>query len=178
MTLDPRLPVVLPNGQTPQDFEKHVRKVRTTVGEGNFMCGKSVCAHAAQLVAGAATDSEGNLIPLKDAGRRLVSLLRDTRKTAMGDPLGVLVTAEIELLGLRDEEILLRWQIWDDQGRLFGDWLGTNVAYRMTASTEDDATSQDFWVPLPKGKTGRLHVRVFLTADGTILASSESRKFT
>jgi hypothetical protein len=141
------------------------------------MCGESVCEEAAQFVAGAATDSKGNPIPVRDAGRRLNSLLRKTRKTAAGDPLGVLVSADIELLGLRNEEILLRWEIWRPSGqRLSPDWLSRNVAYRLTASAEEDATSQEFWVPIPKGG-GSFYVKLTLTADGSNLASGRSPNF-
>jgi hypothetical protein len=142
------------------------------------MCGDKVCSGLVQIISAAATNAEGDLIPDSEAAPRVDSVLRSLRRTPSGEPLGVLVSFDVELLGLRDEEILVRWSIWNESGprRLFGDWLSSNVAYRLTASSEDDATSLDIWVPLPKGE-GTYFVRLVLTADGTRLARRDTEPF-
>ena len=142
------------------------------------MCGDSVCAGLVQFVAGAVTNSKGELIPESNVAPRFRSLLRNTRKTAKGDPLGVLVSFDVELLGLRNKEILLRWSIWkaSGQGRLFGAWVSSNVAYRLKASAEDDATPLDIWVPLPK-VGGSFVVELILTTDGERLARRKTPRF-
>jgi hypothetical protein len=59
---------------------------------------------------------------------------------------------------------------------LFGPWLSRNAAYRLKASAEEDATTQDIWVPLPKSG-GSYFVRLILTADGNNLASGTTPTF-
>jgi hypothetical protein len=90
----------------------------------------------------------------------------------------VVVTADLELAGLRGRPVLLSWSMWQKGGkvRLFGDWLNSNLAYRLEATSDRDTTSLDLWIPLPKSP-GPYLVRVNLTAAQSPLASAESQPF-
>lgn len=146
------------------------------------------------IVLAHATDVDGDPLPPAEAAERVVQLLRSTRVEA-GDPgepgsvaggggtapepLGVVVTADLELGGLRGEPVTLSWSMWrqGDGGRLYGDWLNENVAYRLEATTDRDTTSVDLWIPLPP-EPGPYTVRVQLTRDGSRLASASTDPFT
>jgi hypothetical protein len=155
-----------------------LRAVFEGKGDLNIRCGDRVCASVVPFVSGAATNATGDLIPENRVAPRLLSLLKSWRTSPTGDPLGVLVSFDVELLGLRDKDVLVRWSIWKTSGGqpLFGPWLSRNVAYRLKASAEEDATTQDIWVPLPKSG-GSYFVRLILTADGNNLASGRTRTF-
>jgi hypothetical protein len=184
LTFDPKLPVVLPKGQSQTEFDDFADEVGEFVeGEGdiNAICKKPVerqCVKVAMLTLGVTVDDEGNPIPPKESAKRLLSLLGDTKETTTGDPLGVLVSFDLELLGLRGKEVLVRWSIFRgaDAAELRGPWVNTNVAYRLKATAEEDATSRNIWVPLPKGG-GSFYVSLTLTADGQPLANRNSPEF-
>lgn len=94
------------------------------------------------------------------------------------EPLGVVVATDMELSGLRDQQVMLSWSIWprDGEARLFGQWLATNPAYRLEATTDRDTGSLDVWIPLPR-EPGPYIVRMALARDGTNLASAETEPF-
>jgi hypothetical protein len=137
-------------------------------------------------------DPEGNPVPPAVAAERVVSVLKDARRTQgkesgggeptgqepEGEPLGVVVTADLNLVGLRGKPVLLSWSMWQQGGkkRLYGTWLNRNLAYRLEATTDHDATTLDLWVPLPK-TSGPYFVRIDLTASGLPLASADSQPF-
>jgi hypothetical protein len=126
---------------------------------------------------------DGKPVDPEVPAERIVELLRDTRRASddvsgASEPLGVIVTADIELLGLRGRPVLLSWEMYQQEGarRLHGDWLNTNLAYRLVAEAESDATTQDIWIPLPR-PAGPFFVRVLAKVDGTRLDSEDSEPF-
>jgi hypothetical protein len=134
-----------------------------------------------------ATDQKGNPVPPDVAAEQVLKVLRDTRRTGgeqpggeqpKGEPLGVVVSADLELVGLRGKPVLLSWSMWQQGGtkRLFGNWLNRNLAYRLVATTDHDTTALDMWIPLPKAP-GPYFIRVNLTADRSPLASGDSPPF-
>lgn len=131
--------------------------------------------------ASSATDENGDPVPADVAAERVVKLLHETRTQPLDgklDPLGVLLTINVELEGLRSQPVLLTWRIFQAGGNtpLFGNWLGTTPAYRLDASTDHDTASFDLWVPLPRER-GQYTVSLLLSSDQAILASEESPAF-
>lgn len=135
------------------------------------------------LAIGSSVDPEGNPVPPQQAAERVLQVLKDARTTSEGpvqerQPLGAVVTVDVELTGLRGKPVELTWSMWQtgDGARLHGDWLNTNLAYRLEAATDHDTTSVDLWVPLPS-QTGPYVIRVDLTTEGSRLASGTSDPF-
>ncbi|MGN9912815.1 hypothetical protein ACTMTJ_35300 [Phytohabitans sp. LJ34] len=94
------------------------------------------------------------------------------------EPLGVVVTVELELTGMRDRPAHLSWSMWQQGGarRLHGEWLNTNLAYRLVATSDRDTASLDFWIPLPP-EHGAYFIRSVLAVDGATVASADSETF-
>jgi hypothetical protein len=95
------------------------------------------------------------------------------------EPLGVDINANIELDGLRGKHVMLYWSMWQQGGntRLFGQWLSTYAGFELTATTDKDTGSIDFWLPLPKAH-GQYFVRLELRLkDGPQLTSEDSNVF-
>jgi len=134
------------------------------------------------LVQAAGTDAEGRPVSKEVAAQRLVSILRDTRSVSTPegrrDPLGVVVDANVVLEGLHDRRLQVSWSIWSVGGnrRLFGQWLREVPAYYVTAESERETASFDFWVPIPKGR-GKYEVRLLLRDGEAVLASKRSAPF-
>jgi hypothetical protein len=120
------------------------------------------------------------------AADRIVEILKDSCRrvpdgkggTELSEPLGAVVRADVELQGMRRRTVLLSWSMWerDGGGRLHGDWLNENLAYRLRPGTEHDTTSLDLWVPLPE-ETGPYVIRTTLRVDGVTVASGETPPF-
>jgi hypothetical protein len=93
-------------------------------------------------------------------------------------PLGELVSADLELVGLRGQPVLLSWSIFQEHGpnHLSGKWLGNFVTYRLEATTNDDTGTLEMWIPLPK-QQGPYIVRLNVTTSGASLASMDSGPF-
>jgi hypothetical protein len=134
------------------------------------------------LIVSSALDPKGNPVPAAVAAKRVVTVFRDARSTGgagpRAEPLGVVVSADLEVVGLRGKSVLLSWSMWQQGGhkRLFGNWLNRTLAFRLLPTTDDDTTSLDLWVPLPRSP-GRYFVRVDLTEGQSPLASADSRPF-
>ncbi len=97
---------------------------------------------------------------------------------AQKDPLGELINVNLELVGLRGQQVLLSWSIFQTGGHdnLFGKWLRDFVAYRLEATTNDDTGTLEMWIPLPR-PPGPYIIRLSLTANGAGLASANSDMF-
>ena len=133
------------------------------------------------------TDSHGNPLPPAVAAARLAARLDAGRSIAVHgklhgkrDPVGALVTVNMELEGLRSQPLLLLWRLFPANGasHLPDGWWKTTAAYQLTPSTDHDSASLDMWVPLPKGK-GRytLSVLVALESKGAPLTSYDTAAF-
>jgi hypothetical protein len=112
---------------------------------------------------------DGTPVEPEVAAERLVKLLRNTRRTGGSgsrarEPLGVFVTVNLDLIGLRDREVLLSWSMFGGEGvakRVHGDWLNDNLAYVLKATSDRDSTFQLIWIPLPRS-SGPFRVQVHL----------------
>jgi len=151
-----------------------------------------------------AVDPSGGLVPPVVAAIRLIGILGQTQ-TVSGtpsnnsgtpsnnsgtpsnnsgtpsnkrDPLGELVSVNMELAGLRGQTVFLSWSIFQEGGHtsLFGKWLNNFVAYRLEATTNDDTGSLEMWIPLPK-LPGPFFIQLSLTTDGASIASTDSSPF-
>lgn len=127
---------------------------------------------------GHALDLEGNPVAPGVAAERVIKVLKDARTTRRKEPLGVVVSVDVELAGLRGKPVFLSWSMWQQSGdtRLYGKWLNRNLAYRLEATTDRDTTTFDLWVPLPK-PPGPYFIRIQLTANGSARASTDSQPF-
>jgi hypothetical protein len=127
---------------------------------------------------GHALDLEGNPVAPGVAAERVIKVLKDARTTRRKEPLGVVVSVDVELAGLRGKPVLLSWSMWQQSGdtRLYGNWLNRNLAYRLEATTDRDTTTFDLWVPLPK-PPGPYFIRIQLTVNGSARASTDSQPF-
>jgi len=129
---------------------------------------------------------DGRPVDAVTAAERIVEVLKDSCRrvpdgsggSTVSEPLGAVVRADVELQGMRDRTVALSWSMWerDGGGRLHGDWLNDNLAYRLRAGTEHDTTSLDLWVPLPR-ETGPYVIRTTLRVDGVAIAGSETEPF-
>lgn len=113
----------------------------------------------------------------------MIAIINQTQTTTLTtrhkpEPLGEIISVNLELVGLRGQAVYLGWSIYPSSGRtsLYSRWLNRFVAYRLEATTDDDTGSAELWVPLPKG-TGSYFVRVTLSTGGSDLASDDSGPF-
>jgi hypothetical protein len=93
--------------------------------------------------------------------------------------LGELVSVNVELAGLRGQPVLLAWSIFQQRDKInpFGKWLGGDfVVDRLEATTNDDSTALEMWIPLPK-LLGPFIIRLSLSTEGADLASADSGPF-
>jgi hypothetical protein len=135
------------------------------------------------IATGQSKAPDGTPVEPEVAAERLVKLLRNTRRTDGGgsrarEPLGVFVTVNLDLIGLRDREVLLSWSMvgGNEAERVHGDWLNDNLAYVLKATSDRDSTFQLIWIPLPRS-SGPFRVQVHLKIDGAPLASQASDPF-
>jgi hypothetical protein len=93
-------------------------------------------------------------------------------------PLGELVSVNLELAGLKGQRVVLSWPIYPENGStgLPEKWLGNFVAYRLVATTDDDTGTLDMWIPLPR-QQGPYFIRVTLALGDADLASMSSGPF-
>lgn len=118
-----------------------------------------------------------------DAVDRVVSLLGESR-TVGGrsdgkvEPLGVLVSANVELVGLRGRPILLSWSVLKESGAapLPETWRTSMFGYQLRATSEHDTGTVDIWVPMPKAP-GQYLVRLTLSTEDARLTSADSPNF-
>jgi hypothetical protein len=127
-------------------------------------------------------DDEGEPAPPAEVARRLVRVLGETRTipTPQGklDPLGVVVTANVQLEGLRDRELGVFWEVWSRDGgtQLYDRWLDQVPVSRITAQQDTDAGSLRFWVPMPK-EPGDYVIDVIVREGEAVLSTKKSDPF-
>ena len=107
----------------------------------------------------------------KNVRRRPV---RGAKKTSQ-DAVGVVLTVNVELTGLRGRPTILSWSIWQREGRhrLPSEWLGRNFVASLTPTSDRVTASVDYWVPLPES-AGTYLVRSSLHVGDDTLASEDS----
>ncbi len=124
----------------------------------------------------------GKPVPAAEAARRLVNVLGRTRtvKTQNGkrDPLGVIVTANMQLEGLLGRELGVYWEVWTQSGasRLYDRWLDEVRVARIAAERERDAGAVQFWVPMPK-RPGTYFIHVIIRDGDKVLFVARSDIF-
>jgi hypothetical protein len=93
-------------------------------------------------------------------------------------PMGELISVNLELIGLRGQQIFLSWSIFQKSGSgLSKNWLGGFITYRLVATTDDDTGTLQMWVPLPR-QHGPYFIRLdLMTANGADLAGMSSNPF-
>ena len=104
---------------------------------------------------------------------------QNTGTSTKRQPLGELISVNLELAGLQGQPVFLSWSIFqkDGQNQLSANWLGNFVAYRLEETTSDDTGTLEMWIPLPK-QHGPYSVHLTLTtASGDSLASMNSGPF-
>src|SRR5437867_784933 len=91
----------------------------------------------------------GEPVDSQVAVERIVKIFKETRTspstTGQREPVGVVVTVDLELTGLRGRPVLLSWSMWQHSGatRLHAEWLNTNLAYRIEATSDHETASLD-----------------------------------
>ena len=175
----------LPGGLTSRAY---ARKVAALVGN-NTATPVPAKPEILFFVGWTASDGKGNIVSPEVAANRIVGILGHTRTVSEtpnqnsgprneSEPLGELISLNMELVGLRGQPVFLSWSIFQAGGHdnLFGRWLNNFVAYRLMATTDDDTGSLDMWIPLPK-VSGPYFIRLNLTTGGADLASADSGPF-
>ncbi len=105
---------------------------------------------------------------------RLADALRDVEwqgEPDQKDPRGWVVAVNLDVSGLKDVPLLLTWSL--DGLDVPVNWAATNVAYRLTPTTDHDAGSVEVWVP-NLARPGEYNVNLELAreSDGTVLTRS------
>jgi hypothetical protein len=138
------------------------------------------------IAIGSAIGPGGEPVDPAVAAERIARVLADARHGpsatdpgASGpEPLGVVVSTDLDLSGLRGKVLTLSWSMWQEAGevRLSGDWLNDNLAYRIEPRTDHATTTLDVWIPMPR-EPGSYFVRVDLRSGLTRVDSGESDRF-
>jgi hypothetical protein len=127
---------------------------------------------------------DGKPVPPEVAAERVLEVFRDTRtsseESGPSEALGVFVTVDLELVGLRGREVKLSWLMYGGgkgrDKRLHGNWLNDNLVYSLKPQSEDDTTIAAIWIPLPRS-AGPFRVHVLLKVDGVLVAHKKSKSF-
>jgi hypothetical protein len=133
------------------------------------------------IAIGNAIGPNGEPVDPAVAAEQIAKVLADARQVPSAtepEPLGVVVSTDLELTGLRDEKLTLSWSLWQAAGgvRLSGEWLNDNVAYVIKPRSDHTTTTLDVWIPLPR-EPGSYFVRVDLRSGATRIDSGESERF-
>ncbi|MGV9365558.1 hypothetical protein [Amycolatopsis sp. NPDC003731] len=136
------------------------------------------CLPVLRMLNATSVSPEGDPVTPDVAVEHVLKILKNARTTPRKEPVGAIVSVDVELGGLRGRTLLLTWSMWQNGGktRLHGDWLNSNLVYRLQPTTDHDTTTVDLWVPLPKA-AGTYFVRVDLDLDGARLIGGNSPSF-
>jgi hypothetical protein len=138
------------------------------------------------IAIGNAVSPSGEPVAPEVAAAQIAKVLADARHAPSAadptasdpEPLGVVVSTDLDLSGLRGKALTLSWSMWQEAGgiRLSGDWLNDNLAYRIEPRTDHATTTLDVWIPMPR-EPGSYFVRVDLRNGPTRIDSGESERF-
>jgi hypothetical protein len=127
-------------------------------------------ARAISIVTVDAVDENGDPVPPQEAAEQLAARLSTVRSafTPEGkDPLGMRVTVNVEIQGLRDQTLLLYWRlIQAGPTPVPGVWAEWVPAAELTASTERDVGFATMWVPLPE-EPGPYRAEIIMTQEAS-----------
>lgn len=145
--------------------------------------GTSIRHAMTSLIALDPVDPNGEVVEPAVAAERILTVLKQTRTIGgrpggKAEPLGLRVSVNLEVAGLRGEPLLLSWSVLQRSGNtaLPKAWRSTNLGYRLQATSDRDTGNVDFWVPMPKAR-GQYYVGVVLSTNETRLAEAESPTF-
>lgn len=115
-------------------------------------------------------DSSGQPVPPAQVAAELKTALEKVDTDADADPLGWTVVVDFKLEGLGNVPLLLMWSI--DGIDVPATWSAENLAYRITASTENDGGFAEIWVPDLK-MSGNYNVNVELSYESSGLPAAQ-----
>ena len=141
----------------------------------NCVASKAAQLTETRLLGGTGNPSSGGPGNPSSAGPGNPSSGTSTKR----QPLGELISVNLELAGLKGQQVFLSWSIFPKNGsnHLSKNWLGEFIAYRLVATTNDDTGTLQLWIPLPK-QLGPYFVRLnLMTAEDVNLASMDSNPF-
>ncbi|MFC5175183.1 hypothetical protein [Nocardioides taihuensis] len=134
------------------------------------------------ITTGTPVDADGDPVSVDEATREIVRLLVATRVETSpgseGEPVGELVSADVELTGLRGESVDVLWSMFgrSARGPLPPAWQGSHLAYRLHPSSDHDTGSVSLWVPVPRAP-GKYVIQLELRVDGAALDTADTRPF-
>ena len=104
--------------------------------------------------------------------------IAEGNSSAKIEPLGELISVDMEIKGLQGQSVILSWSIFPQNRtrHLPREWLRDYDSYLLAPTTNDDTGSLDMWIPLPR-QPGPYYVHLAMTVNGVGLASSESGPF-
>lgn len=145
--------------------------------------GKPVKAAMRSLIAQDPVDPNGEVVEPGVAAERILTVLKQTRTIGgrpggKAEPVGLRISVNLEVVGLRGEPLFLSWSVLQRSGNtaLPKAWRSTNLGYRLQATSDKDSGNVDFWVPMPKAR-GQYFVSIDLSTKGSRLAAAESPDF-
>jgi hypothetical protein len=101
-----------------------------------------------------AVDENGSPVPPQKAAEQLAARLATVRSTPTRegqDPLGMRLTVNLEIEGLRDQTLLLYWRlVQGGPAPVPGAWAEWIPAAELIATSERDGGVATIWVPLPE----------------------------
>jgi hypothetical protein len=166
-----------------QQWVPHVLKKIVDVGNTLSLRPDDVGVVAQIMASSVLTDASAAGKPAAKTTAERVRELKDMRTAKVKGSrkrqlVGVVVSANVEVSGLRGKEVMLSWSMWQTGGdqRVYGAWLNERLAYRLKATTDDDTASLDFWVPLPRTR-GPYIIRARLAYNGDALAAGDTQPF-
>ena len=112
----------------------------------------------------------------------LLKVLRNTRSRPLpsgkSEPLGVTVNFDLTIEGYEDEEIDVRWSLYDAgaESRVPRDWLVNRRALVARPKVQSDSAEGEFWIPLPH-RRGPYFVRIAAFDGKQRLTSADSTPF-
>ena len=120
-------------------------------------------------------ESGGVGLDSAEIAERLADALRDVEwqgEADEKDPRGWVVAVNLDVSGLKDVPLLLTWSL--DGLDVPVNWAATNVAYRLTPTTDHDAGSVEVWVPnLVRPGDYNVNLELARESDGTVLTRSQ-----
>jgi hypothetical protein len=192
-----RIDSLLPLGMSPQAAAAYANLVASLVQKMDnpfnitLPCMGSGCPVAVPVfMLVSCTNLHGQVVKPLGCAKTIAEIFRDGASVSVGSggqggggsikrqPLGELLSVDLELAGLQGQSVFLSWSIFQENGpnNLSGEWIGNFVADRLQPTTNDDTGSLEMWIPLPE-QHGPYFVTLTLTSGGTSLASISSGPF-
>jgi len=122
----------------------------------------------------------------KDPKKRfqvILSVLRSTRsrpgrRGGLREPEGVAVSFDLSLEGFKGRKVEARWSLYNGGRPVSKPWLKDHPVLSVKGDApEEDKTSPEFWLPLPK-QHGRYSVRIeVFDENDTKLTSGSTKHF-